>query len=260
MASYTGTQLSWQQVNISLAEFAGQPLRIRFQLVTDTWITEDGWYIDDVVLYGSDQSNELPPPPALISPAAGEIVTGVPTLTVANSYDPDGPGPLTYGFRIYGDELGTDLVAAADGVPEGVDQTAWAAPALTAGTYWWRAFAADDQAYGLMGESRSFTVQDAVGVGDLHVLTPRLAVLGPVASDRVQIQLELPSDDKVTLMVYDMRGQLVQQLHTGAMQAGSRILIWNGRDRYGKAVASGVYFARLQTQRQTMTETIVMVR
>ncbi len=260
IASYTGTSLSWNPVNLSLAAFAGQPLRVRFQLVTDTWITEDGWYIDDFVLYGNEQTNVTPPPPILVSPEPSAVVTGTPVLTVANSYDPDGPGPLTYGFRIYTDQLCTNLVAATVGIAEGIDQTSWTAPVLPEGTYWWRAFAADDVEFGLMGEIRAFTVLDPSGLGERLIVGPRLAILGPVASDQVRIQLELPADDRVDLSVYDARGRLVQRLHTGAMTGGLRILSWDGRDTSGRAVASGVYLARLQTQQRSLTETFVVIR
>ena len=44
-----GTQLEWQQQEIDLGRYAGEPdVRIRFRLVTDGSDRHDGWYIDDV--------------------------------------------------------------------------------------------------------------------------------------------------------------------------------------------------------------------
>ncbi len=260
IATYTGNLTAWTQVELDLSAYAGQSVRIRFQLVSDTWITEDGWYIDDVALYGSQLVNEAPPAPALITPTSGEVVGSEPLLTVANSYDPDGPGTVTYGVRVYGDELCTDLVAFTDGIPEGTDQTEWSVPTLSEGSYYWRAFAADPTESGLMGEKRSFAVQSTTGVGDTRILGPRLAVLGPVSSDHVRMQLELPAATDVTLNIYDARGHLVRRLYTGPAQAGARVLSWDGRDSNGRSVASGVYFVQLQTEQQSLSEKVVVVR
>ena len=111
-----------------------------------------------------------------------------------------------------------------------------------------------------MGEKRSFAVQSTTGVGDTRILGPRLAVLGPVSSDHVRMQLELPAATDVTLNIYDARGHLVRRLYTGPAQAGARVLSWDGRDSNGRSVASGVYFVQLQTEQQSLTEKVVVVR
>ncbi|NIO29559.1 MAG: T9SS type A sorting domain-containing protein [Candidatus Latescibacteria bacterium] len=156
LAIYSGYNTSWTQVELPLNNWAGQSVQIRFLLLADELFTEDGWYIDDVFLEGPDRSNQTPPPPVLISPAPGEEVNTDPVLTVANSTDPDGMDPLTYGFRIHADSMCTNLAAYVDSVPEGVGQTAWTPSSLADGTYWWRAYAADSKEWGLLGETRRF--------------------------------------------------------------------------------------------------------
>ncbi len=260
LATYTGFQMGWTQVTLPLDDYVGQEVRIRFELFTDTWVNEDGWFIDDVALYGFELDNVPPPPPSLVSPAPGATVDATPTLTVTNSYDPDGPGPVTYGFRIYGDELCTSLAAAADDIAEGASQTSWTAPTLADGTYWWRACAADPSERGLLGEKRSFDVSGSTAVGDGLILRPLLAVLGPPTDGRARIRLDLPAATAVDLSLFDARGWLVRRLHAGPLQAGSRILTWDGRDSAGRAVASGLYFVHLRAGDFTLTDRIVMVR
>lgn len=58
LGSITGTQLSWEDMNFSLAEFAGQSLYIRFLIDTDYSVTADGIYLDDITIKGID-STEL---------------------------------------------------------------------------------------------------------------------------------------------------------------------------------------------------------
>ncbi len=259
IATYTGFQSSWSQQTLPLDDFAGQEVRIRFQLATDTWVNEDGWYIDDVTLYGYESTNLTPPPPVLIAPAPGATVDATPELTVANSIDPDGPGPLTYGFRVYGDIWCTDLVVAVDGVAEGTAETSWTTPTLDQGIYWWRAYAADPVERGLLGETRSFVVYDPTAVG-APITQPRLVVLGSVADGQARVRLDLPSATRLSLDIYDVRGRLVRQLLAGDLPGGSRVLTWDGRDASGAAAASGLYFVRLLAGPRMLTERVVLVR
>ncbi len=67
------------------------------------------------------------------------------------------------------------------------------------------------------------------------------------------IAFELPRDMRVQLAVYDVRGNLVQTLLNENLAAGRREAQWNGRDRSGRTVASGVYLYRLQTPEGSQT-------
>ena len=49
-------------------------------------------------------------------------------------------------------------------------------------------------------------------------------------------------------------------LHSGDLESGSRILVWNGRDGAGRQVSSGVYLVRMQYAGETFTGRVVMVR
>ena len=44
---WDGTQNSWVQEEIDLSDYLGQTIEFRFQLVSDNWINEDGFYFDD---------------------------------------------------------------------------------------------------------------------------------------------------------------------------------------------------------------------
>jgi outer membrane protein assembly factor BamB len=60
------------------------------------------------------------------------------------------------------------------------------------------------------------------------------------------IAFTLDRDTRIRLTVHDVRGRVVRTLAAGVMTAGEHALSWNGRDDAGRAVASGVYFARCQ--------------
>ncbi len=47
---YDGLQQEWVQEEISLAGFLGYPIKLRFTLKSDSWVTADGFYWDDMTV------------------------------------------------------------------------------------------------------------------------------------------------------------------------------------------------------------------
>jgi hypothetical protein len=65
---------------------------------------------------------------------------------------------------------------------------------------------------------------------------------------RTTIRYTLSRAERVQLRVFDVRGRLVTTLRDGSDPAGERRVEWDGRDRTGQPVASGVYLYRLTTE------------
>ncbi|MCK9995139.1 MAG: endonuclease/exonuclease/phosphatase family protein [Candidatus Krumholzibacteria bacterium] len=63
-----------------------------------------------------------------------------------------------------------------------------------------------------------------------------------------ELRFELDTPGSVELNVYDARGHLVQSLVAGQFAAGPHGVMWDGTDRAGRQVASGVYQVRLVTR------------
>ena len=62
---------------------------------------------------------------------------------------------------------------------------------------------------------------------------------------RTTFTLALPQPGRVRLTIHDARGREVARLVDAELPAGERDVVWDGRDAAGRALASGVYFARL---------------
>ena len=60
--------------------------------------------------------------------------------------------------------------------------------------------------------------------------------------------------------IYDLRGHLVTELYRGPMNAGENRYLWDGRDRGGRAVASGAYWVQARTPDQVHTLKIMLLR
>jgi hypothetical protein len=60
------------------------------------------------------------------------------------------------------------------------------------------------------------------------------------------LSYDLPQSTRVQLMVFDLLGQQVRVLVDEEKAAGRYQAVWDGRDRHGQPVASGIYFCRLE--------------
>jgi len=64
----------------------------------------------------------------------------------------------------------------------------------------------------------------------------------------------------VTLKIYNVAGQLVRTLMNGTKDIGSYTVTWDGKNDRGGAVASGVYFYKMETKDFSQTKKMVMLR
>ncbi|MBL0062343.1 MAG: T9SS type A sorting domain-containing protein [bacterium] len=62
-----------------------------------------------------------------------------------------------------------------------------------------------------------------------------------------EIRFDLPQTAQTELKVYNIRGQVVTTLVDEVVPAGVHQVSWNGKDSFGRAVASGVYIYTLRT-------------
>jgi predicted GH43/DUF377 family glycosyl hydrolase len=63
---------------------------------------------------------------------------------------------------------------------------------------------------------------------------------------RTTIRFELPGTARARVDMYDAAGALVRTLIDETRGPGAHTVDWDGTDRFGRSVASGVYFARFQ--------------
>jgi YVTN family beta-propeller protein len=75
-----------------------------------------------------------------------------------------------------------------------------------------------------------------------------------------RIRFTVPEDAKVSLVVYDVAGREVRTLVNGERPANHYEIEWNGKDNRGEAVASGVYFYRLQAGKHVQTKKMMVLK
>ena len=74
------------------------------------------------------------------------------------------------------------------------------------------------------------------------------------------IAYTLPEPSSVQVDVFALTGQRVAVLRQGLQPAGHYRLRWDGRDRQGQPVASGVYLYRLATPEGVLVRKLTLLR
>jgi hypothetical protein len=75
-----------------------------------------------------------------------------------------------------------------------------------------------------------------------------------------EIRFTVPVPGMVNLKICDRSGRLVRTLADQEMKAGQYSFFWDGRDRSGRRVSSGVYFSNLNAGNAVLTRKMVLVR
>ena len=254
--------INWQETVLDIpGEHCTADFKVRFRLQTDSYVVDDGWFVDDVQILGPPLGNVAPSAPAHSSPPdGGSVQTATPELEVVNASDPDGGDVLTYAFKVYSDELRTNIVAEAAGVAEGAGTTAWTVDTILAnGEYWWTAYANDGTERGPLMETASFTVESSGVDGELFRLALSPGSPNPFRTD-TRISFTLPAAGAVDLSVYSVDGRLVRSLVAGTAPAGPSSVVWDGRDGSGARVGSGLYFVRLEADAGVRRGKLLLLR
>ncbi|MGD1048947.1 MAG: FlgD immunoglobulin-like domain containing protein [Candidatus Krumholzibacteriaceae bacterium] len=74
------------------------------------------------------------------------------------------------------------------------------------------------------------------------------------------IQYDMKEKGLVTLKIYNVAGALVRTLVDEVKNAGTYSLAWDGRNNAGTAVASGIYFYKMETKGFSATKKMVILR
>ena len=75
-----------------------------------------------------------------------------------------------------------------------------------------------------------------------------------------KISFSLATPGRICLGIYNLKGQKVRSLAQANYPQGTHSLIWNGLDDNGRAVSSGVYFARLTAENKSFSHKLVLIK
>ena len=74
------------------------------------------------------------------------------------------------------------------------------------------------------------------------------------------VSYNVPAVAKVTLQIFNAKGQLVKTLVNGKQEQGNYSVTWNGKDKSGNAVSSGIYYSRIETAGKVLNKKMVLLK
>jgi hypothetical protein len=77
---------------------------------------------------------------------------------------------------------------------------------------------------------------------------------------RTTFVVTVPARGRATLTIFDARGRVVAEPLAGDLEAGEHRIQWDGRDRAGRDVATGVYLARLTAASGVRSVRLTLIR
>jgi len=103
----------------------------------------------------------------------------------------------------------------------------------------------------------------AIVGSDINIVTPEETMItnhpNPF-NPETTIEFNIPEDSKVSLKIYNMKGQLVKTMLNEEIESGTKSLTWTGDDDTGNSVSSGLYFYKLQTNSKTITKKMLLLK
>jgi hypothetical protein len=74
------------------------------------------------------------------------------------------------------------------------------------------------------------------------------------------INFQTNQNSWITVTIYNIKGEKITTLHNGYLNAGKHELIWNGKNNEEREVTSGIYFYRIDTQKDSFTQKMILLK
>jgi len=74
------------------------------------------------------------------------------------------------------------------------------------------------------------------------------------------ISFEVPKNDMISLEIFNLKGELVKTLIKRNVSKGIHRIIWNGTNKKGQKVNSGIYLIKLQTSGKVISQKIILLK
>jgi len=100
----------------------------------------------------------------------------------------------------------------------------------------------------------------AVSDPDVRLIPDSFAISGSYPNpfnSQTNIQILLPEDSRVTAEVYDVQGRKIKVINNGLLSQGRHSITWDGADKRGNSVPSGIYIFRIEMNTIVKTAKVI---
>lgn len=119
----------------------------------------------------------------------------------------------------------------------------------------------DDPALGLVTFAPWIdTIMDAGGEAPPAATLTAVSAHPNPFNPRVEVSLTLSRAAAASVTVLDLGGRLLRELHAGELPAGAHAFAWDGEDRAGRPLPSGVYFYRVVAGGESAAGKLSLIR
>ena len=190
-------------------------------------------------------------------------ITAAARVRVTDADDPGVTDTSDSAFTIYRTMTWVSMTSTGGSVPEGESVSLpviFDSTGLPDGTYHTNIAISSNAGGQLVVPATVEVLFDPTGV-ETAPTALRLAQNHPNPfNPKTVISFALPAAGDVSLRVFDVQGRAVATLLDGVQPAGDHHVIWEGRDDAGQALASGVYFYRLETAGETQVKKMLLMK
>lgn len=75
-----------------------------------------------------------------------------------------------------------------------------------------------------------------------------------------KIDFSLPLNDEVSVTIFNLKGEKVNEILNANLSQGSHSVVWDGKDLNGNLVSSGTYFYKVETSKFTETRKMILLK
>ncbi|RKY47602.1 MAG: hypothetical protein DRP91_07315, partial [Candidatus Neomarinimicrobiota bacterium] len=75
-----------------------------------------------------------------------------------------------------------------------------------------------------------------------------------------KIYFDIPEANHVSIIIYNIVGQKVRTLVRQKYMPGKYVVVWDGKDDYGRLVPSGAYFLRMKAGDYISVKKMMLLR
>jgi flagellar hook assembly protein FlgD len=76
----------------------------------------------------------------------------------------------------------------------------------------------------------------------------------------ISLNYSLENDGHVSITLYDLKGRVVKILDQRDKTSGANHVTWNGTDKDGAVLPSGIYFVKIVSGNEAVTKRIMMTK
>jgi hypothetical protein len=145
-------------------------------------------------------------------------------------------------------------------IAEDITETKYVDSGLTDGTYVYSVYAVYTTGESEPVMTEEITVVSAEEFVEIPVATKLVGNYPNPFNPDTKISFNIRESGNVKLEIYNLKGQKVRTLLNNNVEAGSHVVVWDGKGDNNKSVGSGMFFYRMTTATYTSTKKMIMLK